>query len=315
MVTVRVGSWNILNRPLDYGERLTKAVDEIVGRGIDVAALQEVRLDRADMLRDLMQGHGYGSAILRGSADSPVRGTDMEPVSEDTVAIVWREGGKVRRLGDATQVGGAQMLSMDFTVRGGGVITVISYHGMWGCSRQATRLREVSTLGASAPEESDSHAVIVGGDFNAEPDERAIRYMTGSEPGVDGDDWTFWLDAQSAMESVGRCRMRATTICSGPGTDTNLRMGISPTLMPERIIDHIMTKGYRYGRPGGFSSVSVIDADFPASDHRLLVADVIAPVTAREPSRRQNRGRTPETDGNPGRPGSARWLLRSDPGM
>lgn len=277
MDIISVGSWNILKNPDDYDGRAGRSVDEMTGRGLDLVALQEVRIDHADMLCGMFSEKGYGTAILRGTKDHPVRGTDMEHVSEDTVAIAWREDGHVRRTGKARQIGEGQMLAMDFIVHGGGSITMISYHGMWGFSRQEARLREVSTLNRLVGEGSDTHTVIIGGDFNAEPDERAIRYMTGREPGIAGDDWTFWLDAQNVMESLDRGHVHSTTLCGGTGSETNERMGIDPWFMPERVIDHVMTRGYRYGRPGGFVSASVINTDAWVSDHRLLQADIIAP--------------------------------------
>ena len=278
MGTVSIGSWNILKRPDDYDGRAGEAVDEIAVRGLDLVALQEVRIDRANMLCGMFAERGYGTAILRGTRDHPVHGTDMEPVSEDTVAIAWREDGIIRRMGEARPIGEGQMMAMDFTVHDGGIITMISYHGMWGFLRQTARLREVSTLNRWMDKGSDTHAVIIGGDFNAEPAERAIRYMMGEEPGAAQDDWTFWLDAQSVMGSLNGGRIRATTICRGAGSKTNAIMGIRSEFMPERIIDHIMTRGYRYGRPGGFVSVSVGDTEKMVSDHRLLEADVIAPT-------------------------------------
>lgn len=278
MDIVSIGSWNILKRPRDYDKRVRRMVDEVADRHLDLIALQEVRIDCADMLCNLFSNRGYGTAILMGTKERPVHGTDMSTISDDTVAIAWRENGQVYKKSEAKPIGEGQTMSMDFAVRDGGTITMISYHGMWGFSRQAIRLREVSMLNRWVGEGSDTHTVIIGGDFNAEPDENAIRYMYGDERGEASDDWTFWLDAQNVMESLGKGRICMTTLCHGPGSETNKIMGINPELMPERLIDHIMTRGYRYGRPGGFISMSVINTDRQISDHRLLSADIIAPT-------------------------------------
>lgn len=277
---IRLATWNILNRADDYRERIGGIASALAYAHVDVAALQEVRLDCRDELLAAMTAGGYSLAMLAGSEKQPVRGTNMEPVSEDTVAIAWRDNGPASPYEGvpANRHGLYQAMSVDFAVTGGGRLTMASYHGMWGCSRQARRLREVSDLAAGLPKESDSHAVVIGGDFNAEPHERAIRCMLGEEPGIDGDDWTFWLDAQNVMTALGRWKPKHTTICHGKGADTNRLQGIDPMLMPERTIDHIMTRGYRYGRPGGFTSVSMADTGSVLSDHRLMTADITAPL-------------------------------------
>lgn len=273
---IRTATWNILNRADDYEERLPGIAAALADRGVDVASLQEVRVDGREPLESALADRGYGLAMLTGSRERPVRGTNMEPVSEDTVAVTWRSDGPLRPYGGISvkQHGSMQAMSMDFMINEKSLLTMASYHGMWGCNRQMMRMREVSELVSGLPEESDSHAVIIGGDFNAEPGERAIRYMMGEEPGVGGDDWTFWLDAQNVMASLGRGRAKFTTICHGKGADTNRLQGIDPMLMPERIIDHIMTRGYRYGRAGGFTAVSVSNTGSVLSDHRLLTADI-----------------------------------------
>lgn len=277
---IRIATWNILNRKDDYRERIGGIASALAEARADVAALQEVRLDCGADLTAAMEVAGYSLALLEGSENSPIRGTDMEPVSEDTVAVAWRSGAPLRPYGGISvkQHGSMQAMSMDFMVNESSLLTMVSYHGMWGHGRQMIRMREVSKLVSMLPGESDSHAVILGGDFNAEPGERAIRYMTGEEPGVGGNDWTFWLDAQDVMASLGRGKAKSTTICHGKGADTNRLQGIDPMLMPERIIDHIMTRGYRYGRPGGFTAVSVADTGSMLSDHRLMTADITAPL-------------------------------------
>lgn len=273
---IRTATWNILNRADDYEERLPGIAAALADRGVDVAALQEVRVDSPERLKSALAEHGYGLAVLTGSEDRPLRGTNRERVSEDTVAVAWRSAAPLRPYGGISvkRHGSMQAMSMDFIVNESSLLTMVSYHGMWGCNRQMMRLREVSELVSGLPSDSNSHAVIIGGDFNAEPGERAMRYMMGEEPGVGYDDWTFWLDAQNVMASLGRGRAKFTTICHGKGADTNRLQGIDPMLMPERIIDHIMTRGYRYGKSGGFTAVSVANTGSVLSDHRLLTADI-----------------------------------------
>lgn len=79
---IRIATWNILNRKDDYRERIGGIASALAEARADVAALQEVRLDCGADLTAAMEAAGYSLALLEGSENSPIRGTDMEPVSE-----------------------------------------------------------------------------------------------------------------------------------------------------------------------------------------------------------------------------------------
>ena len=114
-------------------------------------------------------------------------------------------------------------------------------------------------------------AVLLCGDFNAMPDEPAIRLLSGLSEAP-----TFWTEAQDTAAMLGRGGPYPTVL---PGTSaeaavTARSQGLNPRLVPGRRIDYMFSYGWNYGRPGGWTGgVSAEDAG--PSDHALLTAETL----------------------------------------
>lgn len=146
-------------------------------------------------------------------------------------------------------------------------LAVCSYHGAWGAFRQRERLDEARLLDARLSRCAAKGAVLLCGDFNAMPDEPAIRLLSGPSEAP-----TFWTEAQDTAAMLGRGGPYPTVL---PGTSaeaavTARSQGLNPRLVPGRRIDHM----FSYGRPGGWTGgVSAEDAG--PSDHALLTAETL----------------------------------------
>lgn len=148
---------------------------------------------------------------------------------------------------------------------------VCSYHGAWGAFRQRERLDEARLLDARLSRCAAKGAVLLCGDFNAMPDEPAIRLLSGLSEAP-----TFWTEAQDTAAMLGRGGPYPTVL---PGTSaeaavTARSQGLNPRLVPGRRIDYMFSYGWNYGRPGGWTGgVSAEDAG--PSDHALLTAETL----------------------------------------
>ena len=145
--------------------------------------------------------------------------------------------------------------------------TLTSYHGVI----VNVRLDEARLLDARLSRCAAKGAVLLCGDFNAMPDEPAIRLLSGLSEAP-----TFWTEAQDTAAMLGRGGPYPTVL---PGTSaeaavTARSQGLDPRLVPGRRIDYMFSYGWNYGRPGGWTGgVSVEDAG--PSDHALLTAETL----------------------------------------
>lgn len=166
---------------------------------------------------------------------------------------------------------------------------MLSTHLSWGAGATAARLREALAIERLAVrlvgDDPDSPTpgrgvdpVVLGGDFNTTRSADPLRYLCG-EAVVAGRS-THWLDAwEAAGEGPG-----ATSVPSDPfALHTARANGMAfPTGLPDRRIDHVLVRGWPYGRPGcpeaavvvGDRAVPTADGPQWPSDHRFVVADL-----------------------------------------
>lgn len=148
---------------------------------------------------------------------------------------------------------------------------IISYHGLWGALNSKGRIDEVLVINEASEIEhgftEDGDQVYLCGDFNARPTEKPIRILKGME-----DEPIYWSDSYDVPMINGL--EHGTALTTGVGADTAARHSIMPEYLPYRRIDYIMSKGWSYGKRGGFKSLTGYTDDM-ASDHTALIAETI----------------------------------------
>lgn len=281
--TLRVATWNLLNRERDYLDRLTAESLVLDAMDVDVALLQEVRADSVGETQDLLLAAGYCSEF--GYAVGPsVAGVAWRP---DTVALT----------GTPRPVPTIEAVSVPLTVpdsAGSEVrFSATSWHGHWGALGQRERLGEACSLATRADMEAEERDGIefqlLGGDLNAEPDEDAIRFLMG-HGAADTGRYAYYVEAQETARMLHGTEPFPTSLADGQcATETAMPHGIDMRFMPSRRIDYLFSRGWRYGQVFGFTgrvlsrhemeSVAVPfvgDGGLEGvSDHLPVVADVI----------------------------------------
>lgn len=274
-----VATMNVLHDETRYLERIAGIATLMRERNVAVVSLQELRNDSIEEVSGLFELMGYSLRYRK----------EVVHNEEDTVGIAF-DASMLTEKNPAKSIYGIEAIRTHLVTRDDSKreVVIVSYHGDWGHLKQQSRLSEVSSLSeylakATVP-------VILGGDFNAVPMERAIRYMRGEEQGVREDDWTYWVEAQDYSSSMkGNRPAASTTISSGMGELSAIPHGINPKYLPERRIDYLFSSGWSYGHFAGFTGrveepdgVLLRAGDLTnwvrmedISDHRALLADII----------------------------------------
>lgn len=275
--TLRIATMNVLNREDSYLERMDGVLRMLIGHAhADVICFQEVRLDMANEFADMLNAHGYGFTWRRESIHNKL----------DTVGIAY-DMRSLHAVGSGEPVYGVEALKAHLVHNADETrhLGIITYHGDWGATMQASRLRELSVLNRFSVSMS-RYPVILAGDFNAQPDEKAVRYLRGETAGADERDWTYWVEAQNVREGLFGNKPFMTSLNKGLAAATAANHGIDADYFPERRIDYMFAKGFSYGKQGGFTGDASTCAGFTAddgtwvdanslSDHRPVIASII----------------------------------------
>lgn len=255
---------NVLNNERNYDARTRRIINGVIRYHPDVICFQELRIDGMRGLESHLASKGfklYNRSIIK---NNPV----------DTVGIAVKSNSSAMRVEMPVE---SESIALTMRVYGKSV-GIASYHGYWGATGQAERYHETSSFGSLF----DADVQVVAGDYNAVTEESAIRVMRGFESGESG--WSYWMDAQSVMNGLHGGRELPTTYSTGLGASTAAEHGIHAGLMPERCIDHIMSRGFNYGKAGGYCGFEIIDWLDSSNghvqldsltDHRILLADII----------------------------------------
>lgn len=295
--TMRFLQWNVLNRPFDpdlwTSSKMLDLLDVIWAWEPDAATLQEVPVGALDAMRTALGEHRW----------SMVAG---DPAQErgDVSVIAWRRSALRQHLlpvGSTGQTTGsnepdlaktpsvmtyagmnvdAVTVCLETIVDDGPpfVFSLTSYHGYWGAAKQGERMMELQALDESVSR-FDTAADVMCGDFNATRNEPGIRWLMGEE--IAGDpasagSATFWTEAQEVAVALGRQDFPVcTTLNTGVAEETAKPHGINPALMPKRRIDFMVSRGWNYGKRGGWTGDVMVREHDGLSDHALMVADVI----------------------------------------
>lgn len=275
--TLLLATMNVLNRDDNYLNRVDGIMSMLINHAhTDVICFQEVRLDNINEFADMLNERGYGFTWRR------------EPMHNklDTVGIAYNMR-SMHMIGSSEPVYGVEALKAHLVYNNDDTrhIGVITYHGDWGATMQASRLRELSVINRLSVSMS-RYPVVLAGDFNARPNERSIRYIRGESEGLNDKDWAYWIEAQDMKESLIGSKPFMTSLNTGLATMTAANQGIDASYYPERRIDYIFTHGFTYGKQGGFTGdASTYDGFINddgtwvgvnmLSDHRPVLASII----------------------------------------
>lgn len=295
---MRIATWNVLNRHEDFIERFEQCCRFLYMEDVDVAMLQEIPLEFRHDARDAAFRSGFTLTVSSMDSD----GTDLDSVPGILIRrdayIVPRhmeeygaDGGETGLSGEVEKRLSYHSFLVDAMIGKTIPVTFVSRHGAWGATEQAARLAEAKSVerwltgrnGKYSDGFDSEPIVIMGGDFNATRNEPSQRYLLDGEAGGGA----FWIDVQDMRLDADSSYDAKTTFRFGCADDTASAHGIDVEYMPSRRIDYLMTRGWRYGRLGGFTD-DVIDpvGDWErltgerdgimlVSDHKPIIADIL----------------------------------------
>lgn len=263
MVSIKIGQLNLLNKG-DYKGRYA-SLGEALDGSHDIITFQEL-IDPQE-LKTVLEPLGYEHFSYQIS---------FEKLRKNYIAIASKtplENLEIPIPGDDAQLFGQR------TKIHGRTIFVFTCHLNWGGENEVQRMEQVENLNEAARlnQELDLDSIIVAsGDFNSDDDSRTMRFMRGKDFSRNGATSTFWTDA---WEVSGSADNWATTLhsTSSLGAETAKGAGTKEVRhIPDRRIDYILVKGWRYGKDGCPVSFDYIKhpSGVELSDHMGIEAEL-----------------------------------------
>jgi len=238
--TVGFGQINILNQNEKLMERYEALAETLENSAVDFLSIQEIV--SPDKLFSVLEQVGYSYQII-GSMLPNNHGTS------NTVGIVSKT--PVEKIEFENH--------WDFQVIGGKTVAkdqsynVFSAHLAWGPFNGFTRLEQASLMEKIAAEkelENPASVSLIGGDLNADPDSRPVRFLKGKDLGSDNKSSTFWLDAHDLSGNEDNWATSDHAV-NPYGIKSAMNNGVIDTsFIPRRRIDYIFVRGWRYGKNG-----------------------------------------------------------------
>lgn len=264
---VKVLQLNCLH--IEQAKRYSVISEAIASANPDIGMLQEVHDHK--VMTKLLAKAGYDhvlakeSIAINGDGES-VMLFSKTPWHSPEVPLVSLPKKLGRTLAGVTIFAGVRILA-------------ISSHSPWGGNTEGVRLRHnevIDSLAEAVAYASDTSLTILGADLNAEPDYRSVRYLLGRDLASDNDSGALWTDGWT---SVGDSEHEITISAKNNALAANMASltGAKATAaVPDRRIDYLMTRGWNYGRRGGFLSFDLLNSPtgLDISDHYGLVAKI-----------------------------------------
>lgn len=277
---LRVASLNFMHNQVKFEERISLFKKEIIKIQPDVLCLQEIQTNAKTSIIDYLQqelGYEYGfvgSAVkdkysenMFGNAIlSNVKGTSFNNMPLGVS-------------GSGIQFPSAVDAYFEFN---GHEVHAFSVHLAWGGENEHLRLHQANMIAREAErlKSKNNALVVLGGDFNCEPDSETLRYLYGKEVG-NLHKGTYWVDAWKLHGNQDN------SITNDPqmplGQLTARRVGIPySSLIPKRRIDYILVHGWVHGRTGTpLNFIRWADAEnyktLTISDHYGVCSDIYIP--------------------------------------
>lgn len=253
---------------LDQSKRYAVINEAIKSSNPDIGMLQEV--SSWSHMEESLREAGYEHTLLQKSTDKEGAGehvmlfskTPWEASKWETLAPC----APVRTLTGVTEAMGVKVLA-------------ISSHSPWGAASEGARLRHNEAIEFRAQSlafHCKTDLTVLGADLNAEPDYRSIRYLRGKDLDSAGKLSTLWTDGWNSAgkpENEATVSARDNLLAASVARQTG---AIDASAVPDRRIDYLMTRGWNYGRRGGFLSFERLThpRGLEISDHYGLVAEI-----------------------------------------
>ena len=250
MDTFQLCQANILNAPLDdeLVKRYTMFYESIVDKDFNIITLQEI--SDPSLMRAILKDAGFENFIFSDPNEQEWKNGQLS-----LTGIASKHPlNELEECGPEffSSIRTRQLIACQVDIEGQ-LVNVFSSHGPWGFQNEGKRLRTAESINEKAVylnEQYTGSISVFGGDFNADPQSRSIRYLTGQDLASDNESSTLWVDAHTL---VGDSSNYTTTDHASNlyGQRTARSVGIShPEYLPKRRIDYILTYGWAYGKIG-----------------------------------------------------------------
>lgn len=279
---VRIATWNVLHSTYERNSRMRMAAAELAGH--DVCLLQEVVLPEsgassAALIAELSGQQVVATAFGQVNRNGEPTGTAvlsslpvLDSFSVDTALVMPEHGLHASYAGAVLRLPSGRPLA------------VVSAHLPWGGANEHNRLRHAQLINAEVQRRTallDDSMIVMGGDFNCEPDSDTMRWLTGKSA-VDTPH-TFWTEVWSGLHphDAGATSVPAGNV-NAMKTAIEVGGGGGGLLHPSRRIDFLLVHGWAWGRAGHPLAAQLLGTrpnseGLHASDHYGVSADLWDP--------------------------------------
>lgn len=266
MNTMRVLQLNCLHS--EQEPRVSIITEAIAHASPDLGMLQEV--NHYELIADALAAKGYEHTLIKKGIAK-----NGEPES----VLLFSKTPWLAPAEDLAKPDFDSKLIMGVTVVNGVRVQAISTHGPWGGASEGRRLlhnEQIDRLAADKAFHEAAEVTVLGGDLNAEPNSRSMRYLAGKDLDSKGEGSTLWIDGWYCAGSPENEITASPTDNRLSAAVAQMVKGVTPELVPDRRIDYLLTRGWNYGRRGGFLNFGrlVHPAGEELSDHYGLVATI-----------------------------------------
>ena len=282
--TLRIGTLNVNHAPESLAERAQLLCDELNTERPAVFCLQEVTFNgdgSSEQLREIARRTGLG--IVANKHQKSLGNGQFSGVAILS-SLKVRDSGHFNLRVEQSNNNTAVFAVLE--TLGGRTLIAITAHLHWGGNGERERLIQLTTIDHHVKlllEQygDDNTMVVLTGDFNAQPDGDALRFLTGKGAGSNNR-YTFWTDCNE-FAAPGSESATVANNNHWAAETAKIKDIVFPALMPNRRIDYIMSYGWSYGKPGSpLKQRRAFDDDsiygFTASDHYGLITDFWNPA-------------------------------------
>lgn len=235
----RIAQCNILNRG-DFAHRYTLLAEACQAAGVDYLLSQEVV--EAELFATTLEKAGYPHLRFSPAFEHHERAFYLAMASKTPLSEISLPPNP-----------SASYLMGSKTTLEGRELNLFTLHLAHGFEKELERVEAVELLdqvAASEEAQNPSSISIAGGDFNALPESRSMRYLRGLDLNLAQTASTHWVDA---WEACGRPDNWSTNVhgINPLGMLTAKGVGVTfPQFLPARRIDYLLTRGWAFGKAG-----------------------------------------------------------------
>jgi endonuclease/exonuclease/phosphatase family metal-dependent hydrolase len=275
----RVATLNMLSSSVQLSERLEQLGLEIQKYDFDVITIQEFNHNNTDEIIAFFDSLGYNIFYINTPNTSISKGTPFSVATFTKYSEAIFTPINLDILDRPTEPVHALSVHIKFN---GQDVHIINAHLAWGGSNEGIRLREVEKINSYIKNKiltHPHHVFVLVGDLNTTENSSTMRYLKGLQEGTQPHLGTYWVDAwdlhgneSNYVTSNPESYWGALT-AAGKGLDT-------PSLVPKRRIDYILSHGWCYGKQGyplNFNRFADKPTNPEISDHYGIWSDIYLP--------------------------------------